>query len=119
MKNIDVVALLNQKNAASKKASKAQAKAEAKVEEVEVEEEVLAVEEAPTAEETPKKSAFDSFKESKVGQTADVVWKKANEHKREIAFAAAGVAIVAVVAGVVRHKRRTKTLKLFSDINNK
>ena len=118
MKNIDVVALLNQKNAASKKASKAQLKVNPTVEEtvnVEQEQEMLAEGYAPSDEVAPENSAFGSFKETKVGRTAEAVWKKAAENKKEIALVAAGITIVAVVAGVVRHKRRTNILKSFNE----
>lgn len=119
MKNIDVVALLNQKNAASKKAPKAQPKAVAEVEEVvEVaqEPEALAEEYTPVAEvASDNKTFFDSFKETKAGRTAEAVWNKAVENKKEIALVAAGITVVAVIAGLVRHKHRTNILKSFNE----
>ena len=118
MKNIDVVALLNQKNAASqRKASKASVNVKPVVEEVaniEQEQAMLAQEDALLAQ-TSEPTLFDSFKETKVGRTAGVVWKKAAENKTEIALVAAGITVVAVVAGIVRHKRRVNLLKSFNE----
>ena len=116
MKNIDVVALLNQKNAASKKASRAQAKAASKVEDaVQIEQEMTTEESGSVAEVQAQETVLDSFKETKVGQVADAVWQKAVENKAEIALVAAGITVVAVVAGIVRHKRRIKILKSFNE----
>ena len=117
MKNIDVVALLNQKNAASQR--KASVKAKPVVEEVANIEQEQAVQ--SPGDTLPAQSSeptlFDSLKETKVGRTAGVVWKKAVENKTEIALVVAGVTAVAVVAGIVRHKHRANILKSFNKRN--
>lgn len=110
MKNIDVVALLNPQAVPSKKERKAQRKAEAEIDEAEVDS-------ATEAEESV--SVLESVKESAVGQKAEELLKKASEHKLQVALAAAGVAVLAVVAGVVTHKQKARKLKLLTQINNK